>query len=58
VDKEIKAILREFGAACYWYGEDTGDYDIVSADNRKFFKDTVTKLKALLDAGERKGEKS
>lgn len=26
--QSLEQILREFGAACYWYGENTGDYDM------------------------------
>ena len=57
-ETELFKILKEFGQACYWYGEDTGDYDMdrvnkrgsVTSGGRIFYKDTESKLKKLFSS--------
>jgi len=64
-EKELFTILKEFGASCYWYGEDTGDYDMDLIDkqgsrtskNKIFYKDTVSKLRKLFLGGHDYGRK-
>ena len=45
---KIEKILREFGSGCYWYGEDTGDYNMKQDlfSDEVFFLDA---MKAILD---------
>lgn len=32
----LVAVLKEFGKQCYWYGEETGDYDMKYFDQPDF----------------------
>lgn len=50
--KNLETLLKTFGAAAYWYGEETGDYDMVflfdtaGEDTKKFqyFTDQIIAL--------------
>jgi len=41
----IEKILKDFGATCYWYGEETGDYDMDSVERTVFYKQAIEALK-------------
>jgi len=41
----IEKILKDFGSTCYWYGEETGDYDMASIEETEFYKKAVKALK-------------
>lgn len=37
----VKDLLRELCINAYWYGEDTGDYDMTRVHEQDWFKDIV-----------------
>jgi len=37
-------ILRDLASAAYWYGEETGDYDMHFVGREDFFQDAVAAL--------------
>jgi len=41
----IIEILKEFGSSAYWYGENTGDYDLEEAKDFPFFQVAVNAIK-------------
>ena len=47
MDTELEYILRQFGKDCYWYGEDTGDYDCDFVAKQDWFKEYVEQIKQL-----------
>ena len=46
MEKErIIEILKEFGSSAYWYGENTGDYNLDKAQEEPFFQVAVNAIK-------------
>ena len=43
----LHVILKKFAEACYWHGENTGDYDMVDIENENFYKETIKEIEAL-----------
>jgi len=52
IKAKLEKLLQEFGCACYWYGEDTGDYDmkeIFRTENDSYsFKEQITEILELV----------
>jgi len=51
--KKQEQLIRDFGAQCYWYGEDTGDYDMHFIDD---LIEALWKHWALLDSNTKEGK--
>jgi len=50
-EDKIVEILKDISNAAYWYGEDTGDYDMDRIDGEDYFKKAVSKIKELINGG-------
>jgi hypothetical protein len=44
MNNEIMSFLKHFGKDCYWYGEETGDYDMNFVEREDFFKEYYNEL--------------
>ncbi len=47
-EKELRKNLIEFGSRCYWYGEETGDYDLSCME--EYEPETLDKIMNLLSS--------
>lgn len=47
-EKELREKLKDFGSRCYWYGEETGDYDLSNIE--QYEPETLDKIMNLLSS--------
>jgi hypothetical protein len=52
MEEKLLQILKEFGQQCYWYAEQTGDYDLKDIDDEDFLVDTLQYIMKLLQTKE------